>query len=113
MKIWLDPGKLYLRHLTALDVEKAFKENNVQVGTGKIRGRLEEYNVTTNGSLSTAKQFDQLVIKRNGNHLIHLKDVGHANLGSVNDNFITLSKGPSVLTRMYLFRNWFLMCFAN
>ncbi|MCW5589125.1 MAG: efflux RND transporter permease subunit [Legionellales bacterium] len=93
MKIWLDPNKLYHHNLTALDVEKAIKENNIQVGTGKLRGTMEEYNIKTNSSLDTPEQFDNLVIKRDGNHLVRLSDVGYAKLGSVDDNFVTLAKG--------------------
>lgn len=93
MKLWLDPSKLNTNHLTAVDVKKAIQRNNVQVGTGKIRGTLEEYNIKTNSSLSTPEEFNQLVIARRGDSLIRLKDVGYAELGSIDDNFVTLAKG--------------------
>ena len=36
MRIWLDPNKLSSRNLTATDVLKAIREQNVQVSAGQL-----------------------------------------------------------------------------
>ena len=36
MRIWVDPGKLAARNLTAGDVVRAIREQNAQVATGMI-----------------------------------------------------------------------------
>ncbi len=68
MRIWLDPGQLQARSLTANDVIGVLREQNVQVAAGQIgqppapKGQDFQYTVTTLGRLTDPEQFAGIVL---------------------------------------------------
>ncbi len=89
MRLWLDPGKLAARNLTASDVVSALREQNVQVAAGAVgqppapAGLGYQISVRAAGRLSDPKEFERIVVKRTaGGSLIELRDVGRAELGA-------------------------------
>lgn len=90
MRVWLDPGKLAARNITATDVVKALQEQNIQVAAGQIgqppidENQSIQMSIKATGRLKTAEQFDNIVLKKgSGGSLIYLKDVGRSEIGSV------------------------------
>jgi multidrug efflux pump len=69
MRIWLDPQKLAARNMTAGDVTKAVKEQNVQVAAGRLGqppappGQNFQLTLNTLGRLETEEQFRNIVVK--------------------------------------------------
>ena len=82
MRLWLDPKKLSSYGLTSLDVETALTNQNVELPAGKIEGNTTELTVRTLGRLYTEDDFNNLIIKSEGDNTVKLKDVGYALLGS-------------------------------
>jgi len=89
MRIWLDPEKLAALGLAAEDVVAAIREQNVQVAAGMIGappvpdGTAFQYTVTTQGRLSTAEEFEEIVVKQGAmGQIVRLGDVGRAELGA-------------------------------
>jgi hydrophobic/amphiphilic exporter-1 (mainly G- bacteria), HAE1 family len=89
MRLWLDPGKLAQRGLTASTVVSALQEQNVQVAAGQIgqppspTGQAYQVSVRAVGRLSEASEFDNIVIKTGSDGtLVRIKDVGRAELGA-------------------------------
>jgi hydrophobic/amphiphilic exporter-1 (mainly G- bacteria), HAE1 family len=89
MRLWLDPVRMAGRGLTAPDVVGALSEQNVEVAAGQvgqqpaIAGQQYQVSVRAVGRLSEASQFDNIILKTNGDGtLVRLKDVGHAELGA-------------------------------
>lgn len=89
MRLWLDPVRMAGRGLTADDVVNALQEQNVEVAAGQvgaqpsIPGQQFQISVRAKGRLSEASQFDDLILKSNADGtLVHLRDVGHAELGA-------------------------------
>jgi len=82
MRLWLDPDKLASYDLTAVDVETALAEQNVDIPGGRIESFAREFTVRTRGELADAAAFENLVIAARGNSQILLRDVGRAELGS-------------------------------
>jgi HAE1 family hydrophobic/amphiphilic exporter-1 len=77
------------RGLTAPDVVGALSEQNVEVAAGQvgqqpaIPGQQYQVSVRAVGRLSEAAQFDNIILKTNGDGtLVRLKDVGRAELGA-------------------------------
>ena len=70
MRIWLDPDRLANLGLTALDVENAINEQNVQVAAGKIgqspapAGTAFEMQVTAAGRLTDPQEFSNIVVRQ-------------------------------------------------
>src|SRR5471030_389166 len=69
MRVWLNPDKLSSRNLTATDVIKVLREQNVQVAAGQIgqppapRGLDFQYTMTAQGRLTEPKEFGNMVVK--------------------------------------------------
>ncbi len=82
MRLWLDPDKLASYQLTAVDVENALRDQNVDVPGGRIESYSREFTVRTQGDLGDAEAFENLVVAARGNSQIKLRDVGRAELGS-------------------------------
>ena len=82
MRLWLDPDKLASYDLTAVDVETALAEQNVDIPGGRIESFAREFTVRTRGELADAEAFENLVIAARGNSQILLSDVGRAEFGS-------------------------------
>ncbi len=88
MRLWLDPGKLAARQLTATDVVSALTAQNVEIAAGQLGAAPTDPNqnfqisVLAAGRLSEPKQFEQLVLKSTPTGIVRLADVGRAELGS-------------------------------
>ncbi|MEJ8756154.1 efflux RND transporter permease subunit [Pontibacter sp. H259] len=97
MRLWLDPMKLASYGLTVGDVRTALNRENVELPSGKISGENTELIVKTLGNLSTAEQFNNLIVKSNGNKIIRFSDIGTAELGPENlETKMTNSGEPMV-----------------
>ena len=104
MRVWLDPDKLQSRNLTAGDVIRVLREQNVQVAAGQIgqppvpRGQDFQYTMNTLGRLVEAEQFANIILKTGADgEVIYLKDVGRTELGAKNQDYtMTLDGKPSV-----------------
>ncbi len=89
MRLWLDPGRLAGRSLTATDVVNALAEQNVEIAAGQVgqqpapEGQQYQISVRAVGRLSEPSQFDNIILKTNADGtLVRLRDVGHAELGA-------------------------------
>ena len=84
MRLWLDPVKLASYGLTVADIREALNRQNVELPSGKVSGANTELIVKTLGNLSTADQFNNLIVKSDGDNIIRFSDVGNAELGPEN-----------------------------
>ncbi len=81
MRLWLDPVKMAGYGVTPVDVKNVVDRENVELPSGSIEGNTVELSVRTMGLMHTAKEFNDLVIKRNGNQIVRFSDIGRAELG--------------------------------
>lgn len=89
MRLWLDPGRMAERGLTATNMLTALQEQNVQVAAGQVgqppsrTGQVYQISVRAVGRLTEAREFDNIVLKTGTDGtLVRLKDVGRAELGA-------------------------------
>jgi multidrug efflux pump len=89
MRIWLDPEKLASRGMTATDVVKAMKEQNVQVSAGRLGqppvppGQETQLVITTLGKLLEPEEFADIIVKVGSDgQVVRVRDVGRAELGA-------------------------------
>jgi len=89
MRLWLNPEKISAQNLTASDVVRAVREQNVQIAAGVIgqppttKQPDFQYTVTTQGRLLDAEQFANIVIKQSEKgEVVYLKDVARIELGA-------------------------------
>src|SRR6202167_1335155 len=89
MRIWLDPEKVASRGLTADDVEKPIREQNIQVAAGQLGApplpSATEFQVAINakGRLTTEDDFRNIIVKTGAEgQVTRLKDVARVELGA-------------------------------
>ncbi|XYD11829.1 multidrug efflux RND transporter permease subunit (plasmid) [Methylobacterium sp. NMS12] len=91
MRLWLDPDKLANLGITAVDVQQAVAEQNVQVAAGKIgqspapAGTPFEMQVSAVGRLSDPAQFGDIVVRADpaSGAVVRLRDVARIELGAL------------------------------
>jgi multidrug efflux pump len=81
MRLMLDPVKLAGYQMTPLDVRNAILRENVELPSGSIEGNTTELTIRTLGLMSTPKEFNDLILKQNGDQIVRFKDIGRAELG--------------------------------
>ncbi|HEY0393390.1 MAG TPA: efflux RND transporter permease subunit [Candidatus Elarobacter sp.] len=91
MRLWLDPTRLNLNHVTASDVVTALQTQNVQVAAGSIGAapirtdQPYQISIRARGRLRDPVQFGGLILRSNPDGgFIRLRDVGRVELGAEN-----------------------------
>jgi multidrug efflux pump len=84
MRVWIDPERLNSYGLTVADVRSAMDKQNVELPSGKLTGANTELTVKTMGNLSSAEEFNNIIVRADGNNIVKLGDVGYAELGAEN-----------------------------
>ncbi|MCA1853048.1 MAG: efflux RND transporter permease subunit, partial [Beggiatoa sp.] len=89
MRIWLDPDQVAARAMTAGDIVRAIREQNVQVSAGAIGAppqpgaRDFTLSIHAEGRLVTEEQFGDIVLKTGTNgQITRLRDVARIELGA-------------------------------
>ncbi|HEX6572664.1 MAG TPA: efflux RND transporter permease subunit [Steroidobacteraceae bacterium] len=89
MRVWLDPDKVAARGLTAGDVVRAIREQNVQVSAGQLgaeptpNGSDFLVSINAQGRLQTEEEFGQIVIESGvEGEIVRLADVARLELGA-------------------------------
>ncbi len=88
MRAWLDPDKIAARDLTASDVVRAMREQNVQVSAGQIGAEPMPSSdfltlINAQGRLRTEQEFGDIVLKAGDDgEIVRLSDVARLELGA-------------------------------
>ncbi|MDX5346468.1 MAG: efflux RND transporter permease subunit, partial [Hymenobacteraceae bacterium] len=93
MRLWMDPLKMSAFNVTPTDVAAAVQRENLELPSGKIEGDQTELTVRTMGRLFTPEEFNDLIIREEGDKLVRFRDIGHAELGSVNERTLLRRDG--------------------
>jgi HAE1 family hydrophobic/amphiphilic exporter-1 len=110
MRIWLDPDKLANLGITAIDVQHAVEEQNVQVAAGKIgqspapAGTPFEMQVNAVGRLSDPEQFKDIVVRADpaAGSVVRLRDVARVELGALQyASTAFFGKDPTVVLAVF------------
>ena len=84
MRLWIDPIKLASYGCSVAEVRDALNQQNVELPSGKITGDNTELTVKTVGNLSTPEEFNNIIIRSDGEKTVLFKDIGTAVLGPEN-----------------------------
>jgi multidrug efflux pump len=89
MRVWLDPTKVASHNMTATDVIRAIREQNVQVAAGIVGGAPMTTNVplqlsvNAQGRLKTEDEFRKIILKTSPDGAVtHLSDVARVEMGA-------------------------------
>ena len=93
MRLWMDPGKLAAYQLTPLDVLNAVQANNVELPSGRVEGTNTELTVRTLGRINSPGEYNDLIIKEQGNNVVRFRDIGRAALAPENERTVLKRDG--------------------
>jgi len=104
MRIWLDPRKMAQNKVSSREVVNAIREQNVQVAAGQIgqppnrSSQMYQMSVRVLGRLKSAAEFEDLIIRtgKDGT-IIHLSDIGRAELGAEDYQTIVRYRGQETV----------------
>lgn len=98
INIMLDLNKLNGYNLTAQDVERAIRSENIEAPGGRIIRGPQELGVRTMGRVEEVEQFNNIIIKNVNGVPIRVRDVGYAEDGMAERRSFAYYQGkPAVL----------------
>ena len=97
MRIRIDPNSLAAYGLTSQDIVAALNSENVELPSGKLTGAATELTVKTLGKLSTAEEFNNLIIRSDSNNVVRLRDVALTEIGSENEETVLRESGKPMV----------------
>jgi hydrophobe/amphiphile efflux-1 (HAE1) family protein len=110
MRIWLDPDKLANLGVTAVEVQNAIAEQNVQVAAGKIGqspappGTSFELQVNAQGRLTDPQEFSNIIVRADpvSGAVVRLRDVARVELGALQySSSAFFGKDPTVVMAIF------------
>ncbi|HEX9457766.1 MAG TPA: efflux RND transporter permease subunit, partial [Thermoanaerobaculia bacterium] len=89
MRVWLDPDKLAARQLTATDVVRAIREQNLQVAAGVLgappspSSTTFQLSINAQGRLTSEDEFANIVVRATSDgQITRIRDVGRVEMGA-------------------------------
>ncbi|MGP0066979.1 MAG: efflux RND transporter permease subunit, partial [Isosphaeraceae bacterium] len=103
MRVWLDPDKLAIRNMTAGDVVRALREQNLPVASGQVgqsptlKGQQTQFTLSTLGRLIEPEQFGKVIVKTTpDDRIVRIRDVGRVEIGAKNQDINSKVDGVPV-----------------
>lgn len=98
INIWLDPVRLRAFDLTAIDVQTAIRQQNIQIPSGDIKGSGLETNLRVLGKAQSVDDIGKIVVKERDGGLVRLNDVARLEDGAEEQDTVALRNGQPTIT---------------
>ena len=82
MRIWLKPDRLAAYNISPNEVRLVLAANNYLSAVGHTKGSLVQVNLTANTDFRSVEEFQNLVVRQNGDQLVRLSDIADVVLGA-------------------------------
>jgi len=97
LSVLLKAEKLREYNVSVGDVVNALRNQNTNAPVGKVRGELDEKSIRLVGRIERPEEFQQVVVKRNGDELVRLAQVATIEDGFAELNSVSVRSGkPNV-----------------
>ncbi len=100
MRVWLKPARMDAYEISADDIVKALKEQNVEAAPGKVgessgrQAQSMQYVLRYTGKMTTKEQYENVVIKATeSGEMLRLKDVADLEFGSLDYDVLSKENG--------------------
>lgn len=98
INVWLDPMRLRSYGLTAPDVQRALKSQNVQIPAGTVKNAASESGFRVQGKAKSVEEIGALVVRESGGGLVRIRDVARVEDGAEEQKTVARNNGvPSVV----------------
>ena len=81
MRLWVDATKLAAYNLTVSDLERALRQQNVDLPSGRIESLAREFPVRLRGRMDEPREYENLILASRGGSQVKFSDVGRVELG--------------------------------
>jgi multidrug efflux pump len=82
MRLWVDPDRLAAYNLTVADIDRALRQQNIDVPSGRIESVAREFPVRLKGRMDEPLEFENLILATRGGYQVKFNDVGRVELGA-------------------------------
>ncbi len=82
MRIWLKPDRMAAMNLSPNEVKQALAANNFLSAVGNTKGSMLTVNLVSNTDMRSREEFEDLVVRREGDTLVKLGDIADVVLGA-------------------------------
>ncbi|MGD8781352.1 MAG: efflux RND transporter permease subunit [Ignavibacteria bacterium] len=96
MRIWLKPDVMKAYKITAAEVISALSDQNIEAAPGELGVQSDQtfqYTFSFTGKLESAEEFENIIIRSNGSHILRVKDVANVELGAQSYQYSTTGDG--------------------
>lgn len=98
INVWLDPMRLRSYNLTAADVQRALRAQNVQIPAGTVKNAASEAGFRVLGKARSVEEIGQLVVREAEGGLVRVQDVARVEDGAEEQLTVARNNGlPSVV----------------
>lgn len=98
INVWLDPMRLRSYNLTAADVQRALRAQNVQIPAGTVKNAAREAGFRVLGKARSIGEIGLLVVREAEGGLVRVRDVARVEDGAEEQNTVARNNGvPSVV----------------
>lgn len=101
VRLRMNPSLLVAYGITPMDVRDAVSKENIELPSGRIEGDNTELTIRTLGRLMTIEDFNNLVIREEGDKVVRFRDIGVAEVDAEDIRSIMKRNGvPMVVTNI-------------
>lgn len=98
INVWLDPVRLRSFNLTAPDVQRALRAQNVQIPAGTVKNAASESGFRVLGKAPTVEEVGALIVREAAGGLVRVRDVARIEDGAEEQKTVARNNGvPSVV----------------
>ncbi|MBU1619389.1 MAG: efflux RND transporter permease subunit [Gammaproteobacteria bacterium] len=97
MTIFLNSNAMREANVSAVDVVSALQAQNVAAPVGRVVNGMEEQGIRIQGRLRDVREFEQMVVKRNGDQAIRLAQVADVVDGAAEQRRLSIFNGVASL----------------
>ena len=94
LSVLLHAQKLREYNVSAGEVVNALRAQNTNAPVGRVKGELDEQNIRLVGRIESPREFNDIVIKRQGNEVVRLGQVATVEDGFAEPGSYSLRSGP-------------------
>ncbi len=98
INVWMDPVRLRSFNLTAIDVQKALRSQNVQIPAGTVKDAASQEGLRVLGKAASVAELRQMVVREKDGGLVRLGDLARVEDGAEEPQTAARRNGiPSVV----------------
>jgi HAE1 family hydrophobic/amphiphilic exporter-1 len=98
INVWLDPMRLRSYNLTAADVQRGLRAQNVQIPAGTVKNAASEAGFRVLGKARSVEEIGMLVLREADGGLVRVRDVARVEDGAEEQKTVARNNGvPSVV----------------